>query len=546
MTSVLLAALLAISLSIDPVMSSEAEDASSDPAAQQQARNPKPVPPPHHEVTVTATRTPTEIRQLGRSVTVISADEIESRGLRNVKEVLETVPGISVVSAGSFGGQTSVFVRGGESNFNLVMIDGVPVNQPGGEYDFADLSTTNIDRIEIVKGPSTVLYGADAAIATINVITRSGTDADPTGHLQIEGGTFRSYNLSGSVTGGSDRFQYSLGALRSDTDGIHDFNSQYDRTDLSGKFSFKAAAGSTISGLVRYIDSRQHYPTDDSGAIVDPNDYRETAQSTYSVWYDRAIANRYGTRFQYGYHYYDSTSYTVEDNVTDFFTGSFETENSRHFVDWQNNIALGENNLVTAGLSFKKEQSLTADLDRRSIGFFAQDQFSVSERVFVTAGVRHDNNNRFSNFTTGSLDTAILLTDQWKLRGSIANGFRAPDFGEIIGFPEFGINGNSNLKPEKNISSDLGVDFFHAGGRLRLTGTFFYNQFSDLIEFTFLTAPGEPNFINVERARSAGTEIEVAYNLTATLWTGFNHTYTSTRVTDAGTVPGGNFVEGDR
>mgnify|MGYP001818562165 CR=1 FL=1 len=138
------------------------------------------VPTPHHELTVTATRTPTEVRELGRSVSVISAPEIKALGAKDLSEVLKTVTGFNVVQTGSFGGQTSLFVRGGESNFILVLVDGVQVNAPGGSFDFSSLSTANIEKIEIVRGPASVLYGANAATSVINIITQKG-QGDPSG-----------------------------------------------------------------------------------------------------------------------------------------------------------------------------------------------------------------------------------------------------------------------------------------------------------------------------------------------------------------------------
>ncbi len=143
--------------SLDPE-SQESQEAST--AVQEESSGRK-LPRIHHEVTVTATRAPTELRKIGQSLTLITADDIEAQGARDILQILENVPGFNVARTGSFGGTGSVFVRGGESDFNLVLIDGVQVNQPGGTFDFADLTTTNSERIEIVRGPYSVLYGAD-------------------------------------------------------------------------------------------------------------------------------------------------------------------------------------------------------------------------------------------------------------------------------------------------------------------------------------------------------------------------------------------------
>ncbi|MDA2935081.1 TonB-dependent receptor plug domain-containing protein, partial [Acidobacteria bacterium AH-259-D05] len=221
----------------------------------------------HYEVTVTARRTPTALREIGQSITVITAEDIEAQGARDVLQILETIPGFNVVRTGSFGGVTSVFVRGGESDFNLVLIDGVQVNQPGGAFDLADLTTTNIERIEIVRGPSSVLYGADAVTSAINIITRKG-EGKPSGNFRFEGGTYDSYLLRGSLQGGLERFHYSLGAHYSESDGFYDFNNQYDKVELSADTAFELNSSSVIAANVRHIDSEYHFPTDSTGAVV--------------------------------------------------------------------------------------------------------------------------------------------------------------------------------------------------------------------------------------------------------------------------------------
>jgi len=503
------------------------------------------IPNPHHEMTVTATRTPTKVRELGRSVTVISAQEIENLGSKDLSEVLKTVTGFNVVQAGSFGGQTSLFVRGGESNFNLVLVDGVQVNQPGGGFDFSSLSTSNIDKIEIVRGPASVLYGANAATSVINIITRKG-QGNPSGHIEFQGGNHNSYLASGAVRGSSDRFNFSLAGLYSDTDGIHEFNSQWARGELSLSAGWNLTDSSALSGSLLYTDGKQNFPTDDTGAVVDPNDYRETNQTVYSIRYENRVTDLYDFSLLYGYTEQDSTIYTVRDDIVDFFDGAFPNHYDRHFFDWQNNVRIAENNRLAAGVSYERDATKTDEMSRRSVGAYVQDQVSWNDRTFLTAGIRYDDNNRFENFVTGNVDLAYLVTPNVKVRGSVGKGLRAPGFSEIFGFPGFGITGNPGLKPEGNVAIEGGIDYYAAGGKGYLLSSIYSNHFKDLIEFSFLVPPGSPNYVNIEKARSRGLELEGSVNLIGKWWGGFNYTYTSTKVTDAGSVPGGNFVLGDR
>lgn len=505
-------------------------------------------PPPqeerHDEITVTATRTPTPLREIGQSVTLITAEEMEAQGARDILQVLETVPGFNVARTGSFGGTTSLFVRGGESDFNLVLLDGLQLNQPGGAYDFGDLTTANVERIEIVRGPSSVLYGADAVASVISIITRKG-EGKPSGHFRFEGGSFDSLRFDGGVQGGTGKLHYSLGAQYFDTEGFHDFNNSYDKVDLSTRLDFQLSPSSSISATARYNDSKHHFPTDSTGAVVDPNDFRKTDESAYSISYQKSASDRYGTKLHYGYFKKRFSSFTVEDGVVDFFNSTFETEESRNYIDWQNSFNVNPANLLTAGVSYEREESQTIDISRQSVGVYVQEQFTWKDRLFLTGGVRHDDNSRFQSFTTASASAAFLIDDAWKVRASIGNGFRAPTFSEIIGFPSFGIAGNENLKPEKNTAGDLGIDFVSTNLKSRASATVFFNRFSDLIEFTFLAPAGASNFVNIEAAQSQGFELDGSISATRWLGLGGQYTLTETEVTDSGTLPGGSFARGE-
>ena len=529
-----------------------AQTSSQSGQREQDSKSPTPeqiseeiIPPIHHEVTVTATRTPTAVREIGQTLTLITAEDIEAQGARDVLQVLETVPGFNVVRAGSFGATTSVFVRGGESDFNLVLIDGVQVNQPGGTFDFANLTTTNIERIEIVRGPSSVLYGADAMTSTIHIITRKG-EGTPSGNLRFEGGSFDTYLFRGGLQGETKKLHYSLGGHYSQSDGLHELNNQYDKFELSANTTFQLNAPSSIGANVRYLDSEYHLPNDDSGAVVDPNDFRTTQETLFSTFYENLLTSRYSTKVLYGYQRRVGQNFTLADGTGDFSDFTFESTENRHYLDWQNNFQLDARSLITAGVSYRREESETDNLNRRSVGVYLQEQFSRADRFFLTVGGRYDNNNRFKSFATGSVSAGYLINDEFKLRASLGNGFRAPNFIEIGGFPSFGIVGNADLNPEKNVATDFGLDYVSRNLRAGVSGTIFFNRFSDLIEFTFSVPPGTPNYLNLEKAKSQGLELEGFIAPTGELRLGGQYTLTHTEVTDAGSVAGGSFVEGEQ
>lgn len=500
---------------------------------------------PRYKVSVTATREETPLRETGRSVTVITREEIEAMGATNVAEVLAGVPGVHVVQTASYGSPTSLFIRGGESDFTLVLLDGVPINRPGGQFDFAHLSTTNVERIEVVRGPGSVLYGSEAAAATVHIVTRRpGVDRKPKGTLNLTAGGYGSYQYAGGLEGGSPRVQYSLGVNSEMTDGIFDFNSQYRRTDLSAATRIQATPSTYLNATARYNAGRQGVPTDDTGRPLDPNDWRQTRDSAFQVSVEKLWSSSARSLFRYGRHIYHGWNFTRSDGITDFFDSEFEAAEHRDLLEWENHLAVGKSQLVTAGLTWKQEVSEDLGWDRRSAGFFVLDRWKLGERLLLTGGLRYENNNRYEDFTAFQVDAVVRITDDWHIRTAAGNGFRSPSFIEIGGIPAFGILGNPHLRPERNTAWEAGVEWSGAGGRLAGSWTFFLNRYRDLIEFTFGVAPGEPNFLNVEAADSHG--MELAWELRPRReWRLFgDYTWTGTEVTAAGTTAGGNFEPG--
>ena len=378
----------------------------------------------------------------------------------------------------------------------------------------------------------------------INIITRKG-EGTPAGRFRFEGGTHDTYQLRGDIQGGSAAIRYSFGAHYSQSQGLHELNNDYDRLELSANATLELNSSSSLSANARFTDSEFHFPTDSIGLVVDPNDFRQADEFLFSAAYENFFTGRYGTTIHYGFYRMDSESFTVQDDIVDFFESTFEVKENRNYLDWENNFQLNPNHLITTGLSWEHEESEAADLSRRSVGVYVQEQLSWAERFFLTAGMRYDNNNQFKSFATASTSLGYLINDQLKLRTSLGNGFRAPNSIEIIGSPEFGILGNANLDPERNLAVDFGFDFFSRSGRGGLTATAFFNRFSDLIEFSFLVPPETPNYINVEKASSRGLELDGSIRLIESVRVGAQYTFTDTEVTDAGTIPGGGFVKGE-
>src|SRR3954467_9832942 len=183
-------------------------------------------------VVVSASKVPRPADALTQAVTVLSGDDLRARGVTRVTDALREVPGAMLVQSGSYGALTSLFLRGGESRYTKVLIDGVPVNAPGGSFDFSHLTTDNIDRIEIVRGPASVLYGADAATGVVQIFTRSPTGVRQAS-LGARGGSYRTLDFDGETLGATGPTDYSFAAGHHSSDGILPFNNEYRNGTLS-------------------------------------------------------------------------------------------------------------------------------------------------------------------------------------------------------------------------------------------------------------------------------------------------------------------------
>jgi len=187
-------------------------------------------------VVISGSKVPRPADVLTQAVTVISGDDLRARGVVSVSDALREVPGASLVQSGSYGALTSLFLRGGESRYTKVLIDGVAVNAPGGYFDFSHLTTDNIERIEIVRGPASVLYGADAATGIVQIFTRRG-GAEHRASVGARGGTYHSLDVDGDASGSYGYGRVSVGGAHHSTDGILPFNNQYNDGTLSSSVS---------------------------------------------------------------------------------------------------------------------------------------------------------------------------------------------------------------------------------------------------------------------------------------------------------------------
>lgn len=526
------------------------------------------------EIVVTATRLPAPLASATSAVTVISGAELERRGIVSVGEALRSVPGADVVATGPFGGTTSLFLRGGESDYVRVLVDGVPLNAPGGAVDLATLSTADVVRIEVVRGPASVLYGSDAVSGVVQIFTRTG-GGPARWEASGQGGTFgeRSWRaaLAGGGAGngagagdGAATSGWRLGWSRFEDAGVYAFNNAYRNDVLDGSLSLAPDARSSARLAARYTDAVYHYPTDGSGNLRYQNQFQAGRGVVASLDAGRYFTSRLEGRVLLGV---SEGTGRVDQEPNDagdtlgYYAYRSMDRLSRRSADARAIVHLGGGAALTAGAVFETEaeRNHTLSLSRQypsdtgalivsrwNRAAYAEVVSAPEARLTLNAGVRGERNEAFGTFLTTRAGAAWRLgSGEWpRVRATFGTAFKEPSFFEnyATGY----VIGNPDLKPERSTSWDAGVEQGVAGGRLVLSATWFAQRFRNLIQFTFAPpTPTSPNYYNVAAASASGLELAARAAPGGGLTVSASYTYTHTVADDSG-YDGAAFAQGQR
>jgi vitamin B12 transporter len=511
-------------------------------------------------IVVTATRVPTRADRLAQRVTVLPADELRAAGITTVAEALQAVPGLSVVRTGAPGAATSVFVRGGESDYVKVLIDGVPVNEPGGAFDFAHLTLDNVDRIEVLRGPAGVVYGSDAVSGVIQVFTRGSGR-----HLSLgaRGGTLGTVELDGSAAAGNATMGVALGARWVGSDGLYAFNNRYENRALGARVRLAPGDRTELGLTLRLLDADFHYPTDGAGNVVDVNQHQLTDMTTLGLDLAHRLWRRGELRVTLTSNDIGGGFDDLPDGPGDTLgTYAFRTQRDlkRRGVDARLVLVPADVVRLTVGGAVEHERERSVSRSESEFGPYETtldasrdngagyvELSAAGGPATLTAGVRLDVNARFGNFVTYRVGATASLPAGARVFGSAGSAFKAPLF-----FEQFGgtfVIGNPDLEPERSTSWDLGVEQALLAGRVRASAAYFGQRFRDLIQFTFTpVTPGGPNYVNVAAADADGLELELRVVPVRGLSLAGHYTHLRTRVTDSGTLPADDaaFRLGDR
>ena len=527
-------------------------------AAQQSADTARLAP-----VVITANRVPVAPNAAFTSVTLIRGDELRARGIATVAEALREVPGAEVASGGSFGATTSLFLRGGESDYVKVLVDGVPVNDPGGAFDFSHFTTDNIDRIEIVRGPASVLYGSDAVAGVVQIFTRRGAGASRA-IASVRGGSYGTRDYDATVLGAGGSLEYSLGAARQATNGILAFNNQ-DRADTySGMLGYAPDAGTEVRATARYTDGNFHYPTNSAGVPDDSNAFNAATRLVTGLEAGHFFTSRVEGRVLAGNTTIDNRSDDRPDNAADtlgFYGYLASSKLYRRSIEARVNVYVTPVTVFTAGAEYAKQHDASSSLSlsqfgdspsppfdqsRENVAYFTQLVGNAGRNLSYTVGGRIDDNQRFGTFATYRAAIGVRVRPTTRMHAAIGSAFKEPTFDEqfATGFAE----GNPALDPERSRSWEIGAEQSLLNGRLTLAATYFDQRFRDLVQYAS-TPPGQPDYFNVAAANASGVELEARLPAAATpLSITASYTYLRTRVTNAGfdSTADAAFVEGQR
>ena len=523
-------------------------------------------------VVVSATRSPAPVAETGASVSTLENAQLVSMQPVASSDAIRFLPGAVISTAGQRGGIASLFVRGGDSTYNKVFIDGVPVNEPGGTYDFGTVSMTGVDRVELLRGAQSTLYGSDAMTSVVQMFSASGTTQTPELVFGADGGNFYTAHGFAGLSGARGRFDYNAFADQFNTEG-QNVNGDYSNSLQGGNFGVRLTDRALLRIRARHSNSRSGvqgewnfngqtiYPPD-SDARARQNNFLASADLTVMTsthWQHEFTGYEYNHRtlnedtfadpgrgcdpvnFNFldcyfkdlahintaGFNY--QGDYTPRSWLQTTFGYEFEDENASfnsHFLtlDFNNNVVIGTD--LTHGL-------------RLNHAVYVQQRFSHGPFSLV-AGVRFVHNDSFGNRVVPRVAATYLLLhggqlfSGTRLRFSYGQGIKEPTFEESFGITGlFPADPNPNLKAEENRSYEAGFEQGLLANRFAFSALYFNNEFRNQIEFT--TNPTDFNgfFLNLNRSMAQGAELEFKGTVTRRLQLDSSYTYDSTQILEA-------------
>jgi vitamin B12 transporter len=531
--------------------------------------------PLNSNVIVTAQAEPTLIDQTTAPVSVITRQEIDERQSVGLADALGFAPGIAIGRTGPEGGTASVFLNGGNSNFTKVLVDGAPINPPGGAVDFSSLTLDNIDKVEIVRGAESAIYGTDAVSGVIQLFSHRGETRVPEFSIYGEGGSFASGRGGAQLSGLLGAFDYSVAGSYFGTDGQGPNDDFLNRT-LSGNFGYTFSDTNQLRLTLRNNDSDAGIPG--QTVFEPPSLHQRYTQHLFnsSARWDFATGKHWRHQISGAESYTwqhndnplqsffatDPNAFCPQTNPTAVSTAEFcdFTGESRFQYNRANLTAqtsyLISNFGVTAGYEYEVENAFLTSINvpharRNNQAGFLDFRYRPHARASLNFGGRAEANANFGIRVVPRAGASLVLLYGKGLRGDTlfrifyGQGIKEPRFDQIFG-DNFGDFGNPSLKPEASKTWTTGIDQKLLGDHVRLTAEYFSSRFYDIVTFAFcsstnnfcnLTFPVVPSgfgyFFNTDIARARGLNLAGETRFTRWLNLAGNYTYDDSRVIKA-------------
>ncbi len=537
-------------------------------------------------IIISATRAEIPVEETGVAANVVTRNELALRQFPAVADVLREIPGMIVNKSGRAGGLTSLFTRGSQSNATLVLLDGMPINDPGGSIDFSHWYASALDRVEVVRAPQSVLFGAEASAGVIQMFSRRGDveNKRPHGEFSYERGSFQTDRWTANLNGGSgEKLDYSLDAEQLHTVGEFQ-NDHYRNTSGGVNLGYRFSPSTQLRGIVRTIDTTHGVPGQVAYGLIDTDAYSTNRNSTVSVRLDDARGRRYLQSASFGYHRgrevytdlqmngpYDvalllrdvntpiqrvyreaildprnlpatipaGTRISKSSNLLYPGDAPFVTELSRARADYQGTLAHQGGSFVF-GYTFERQSGVISalDVDRNKHGFFALEQYSIGRRIFLSGGLRAENSSVFGTKVAPRGAASFLLFGE---KGIFSSTFFRLSAGRGIVEPslvqnfakEFYYVGNPNLRLEKTNSYEAGLVQEWFGRRLRTEASAFWNSYHDLISFVSLPPPTWGSWDNIGASWAKGLEFSSRLKLAKFVTLNGAYTLLYTRITSS-------------
>lgn len=479
---------------------------------------------PMDEVVSTATRYEQPLSNVGSSISVVTGEDLEAAQITFLQDALITAPGVSVNQNGSFGGLSSLRIRGAKQV--TILIDGVQVNDPSttdGSANFANFDVNAVERIEILRGPQSILYGSDAMGGVINVITKSGSEGFG-GSAYIEGGSYKTFNGGTNIYGGNEKIHYSLSARTITSDGIskadeNDGNTEqdaYKNTSLHAKITGQLSEIFKTDLIARYSKTRNEF--DDFGPVdgdkIDhSSDYLIASRNHLDLW-DGRFKNTLSFEF----------SHSLRQNETPLAVtevGNGERLNIDYFAHYQIDDTFG----LSVGLQHEETSAKSASTQKFNIdSILTEVSAQVIGNLTFTAGARYDHHNQYGKTVSPRITAAYYREETGtKIFSNWAEGFKAPSIFQLTFICGFcGLTAaNPDLKPEETSGWEIGFEQEIMGQDIVFGVTYFDQKIKNLVDFSF-----SAGFDNIAQARTKGFEIFIDAALNDSISINGHYTFT--------------------